>query len=64
MGKAKITMTFEELVAAYNAWWTDYKTDRAACVDYDADDYDDTNYGVDSANTFLKYLSKIQGEVK
>jgi hypothetical protein len=62
MGKSKISMTFEELVASYNAWWTDYKADPSASVDYDAADYDDTNYGVDSANTFLKYLNKIQGE--
>lgn len=64
MGKSKITMTFEEMVATYAAWWTDYKADTAASVDYDAADYDDTNYAVDSANTFIKFLNKVQGEVK
>ena len=62
MGKSKISMTFDELVAVYNSWWNDYKADPSTSVDYDADGYDDTNYGVDAANTFMKHFNKIQGE--
>ncbi len=62
MGKAKISITFEEMVAAYQAWWDNYKADPSACEDYDAPGYDDTNYAVNSANTMLKYINKVQGE--
>jgi len=62
MGKSKITITFEEMVAAYQSWWDEYKLDPSACVDYDSPDYDDSNYAVDSANTMIKHINKIKGE--
>lgn len=52
MGKGKITLTKEELVAAYQSWYDFYKSNPDGCVDYDAEDYDDSNYAIDTANTF------------
>lgn len=57
-----ISITKSELVAAFNAWWDDYKLDPSASVDYDADDYDDENYALDSVNTLIKYINKVKGE--
>lgn len=62
MGKSKITLTEEELVASFQSWWNSYEEDKAGSVDYDAVDYDDTNYARDSAATFMKHLVKVQGE--
>lgn len=62
MGKSKITLTKEELVAAYQSWYDAYKADPSGSVDYDAEGYDDANYAIDSTNTFLKHLAKVQGE--
>lgn len=62
MGKSKITVTEDELVATYQSWWDSYKENKEASVDYDADDYDDINYARDSAATFMRHLSKIKGE--
>lgn len=58
----KISLTFEEVVAAYQSWWDEYKGDRSKSVNYDAPDYDDTYYARDSATTFLHHLTKVKGE--
>lgn len=62
MGKSKISLTKEELIAAYQSWFDAYKSDPEGSVDYDAEGYDDSKYAVDSADTFLKHLAKVQGE--
>lgn len=56
-----INVTHEQLTAAFNAWWDDYQLDPSSSVDYDADDYDDTNYASDSVNTLIKYINKVKG---
>lgn len=56
------SLTFEEIVAAYQSWWDDYKSNPNKYVDYDKEDYDDSKYAVDSATIFLEHLTKIKGE--
>lgn len=57
-----ISITFEEMVAAYQSWWDEYKADPSKMENYDAPGYNDSNYAVDSANTFLKHINKVKGE--
>lgn len=58
----KISLTFEELTAAFESWWTDYKADPTRMIDYDAEGYNDENYARDSATELLKRINKVQGE--
>lgn len=57
-----INVTKEELVAAFESWWTEYKADPNAMIDYDAAGYDDEDYALDSANELLKHINKVKGE--
>lgn len=59
---SKITLTKEELIAAYQSWYDGYKLNPDNYEDYDAEDYDSSKYAIDSANEFLKHLAKVKGE--
>lgn len=48
----------EQLAKAFDAWFQDYQNDPTAFGDYDAEDFDNTNYGKDSAAALIKYLNK------
>lgn len=60
IGEIKIHIFSEEQLAkAFDAWFQDYQNAPEKFDDYDAEDYDDTNHGKDSAAALIKYLNKV-----
>lgn len=57
-----ISVTKEELVAAFQLWWDEYKDNKETFVDYDADDYNDATYASDSAFALITRINKVKGE--
>lgn len=60
MGKAKISLTREELIEAFKLWYTDYSVDPSKFQDYDTQVINVSDYSQGSSDVLIKYINIVQ----
>lgn len=56
-----INVTKEELVAAFESWYSEYMDEPTAYPEYDSFS-NSSAYAVDAAETMIKHINKVKGE--
>lgn len=56
-----ITVTKEQLVSAFETWYSDYMDDPSAYPEYDSFN-NASDYAVEAADSLIKHLNKVKGE--